>query len=94
MIDISWRAFALPLKHPFTIARGTVEVQETLVVQLHEAGEFGYGAARAQQRDRPARLPREPEREEAGGTLVQHRDRFQAGVCRRRQRHRSRTRTG
>ncbi len=45
MIDISWRAFALPLKHPFTIARGTVEVQETLVVQLHEAGEFGYGEA-------------------------------------------------
>ena len=45
MIDLAWRPFALPLKHPFTIARGTVDVQDTLVVQLHEEGEFGYGEA-------------------------------------------------
>ena len=45
MIDIVWRAFALPLTHPFTIARGTVDLQDTLVVQLHEGGAFGYGEA-------------------------------------------------
>jgi len=45
VIDLSWRAYALPLRHPFTIARGTVDVQDTLVVQLHEDGVFGYGEA-------------------------------------------------
>ena len=45
MIDLAVRAFALPLRHPFTISRGTVEVQETVVVQLHEGGCFGYGEA-------------------------------------------------
>jgi L-Ala-D/L-Glu epimerase / N-acetyl-D-glutamate racemase len=37
--------FDLPLKHPFTISRGTVSVQQTLVVELEEAGHFGYGEA-------------------------------------------------
>lgn len=45
MIDLAIRAFALPLRHPFTISRGTVEVQDTVVVQLHERGCFGYGEA-------------------------------------------------
>ena len=45
MIDLAVRAFALPLRHPFTISRGTVEVQDTVVVQLHEGGCFGYGEA-------------------------------------------------
>ena len=45
MIDLAWRAYALPLRHPFTIARGTVDVQDTLVVQLHADGVFGYGEA-------------------------------------------------
>lgn len=45
MIDIAWRAFDLLLKHPFTIARGTVDVQQTFVVQLHEGGLYGYGEA-------------------------------------------------
>ncbi len=45
MIDLAVRAFALPLRHPFTISRGTVEVQDTVVVQLHERGCFGYGEA-------------------------------------------------
>ena len=35
--------FDLPLKHVFTISRGSVTVQETLVVQLAEDGKFGYG---------------------------------------------------
>jgi L-Ala-D/L-Glu epimerase len=45
VIELSSRAFVLPLAHPFTIARGTVAVQDTLVVQLHEGGVFGYGEA-------------------------------------------------
>jgi len=45
VIDLAVRAFALPLRHPFTISRGTVEVQDTVVVQLHEGGCFGYGEA-------------------------------------------------
>ena len=45
MIDLTVRHFALPLRHPFTISRGTVEVQDTVVVQLHEGGCFGYGEA-------------------------------------------------
>jgi L-alanine-DL-glutamate epimerase-like enolase superfamily enzyme len=37
--------FDLPPKHPFTIARGTVAIQQTLVVELSEAGHTGYGEA-------------------------------------------------
>jgi L-alanine-DL-glutamate epimerase-like enolase superfamily enzyme len=35
----------LPLKYAFTIARGTVRVQQTLIVELSEAGQCGYGEA-------------------------------------------------
>jgi L-alanine-DL-glutamate epimerase-like enolase superfamily enzyme len=45
VIDLAVRHFALPLRHPFTISRGTVEVQDTVIVQLHEGGSFGYGEA-------------------------------------------------
>jgi len=45
VIDLAVRHFALPLRHPFTISRGTVEVQDTVIVQLHEDGCFGYGEA-------------------------------------------------
>jgi L-Ala-D/L-Glu epimerase / N-acetyl-D-glutamate racemase len=37
--------FDLPLKHPFTIARGTVRVQQTLIVELIEGDHHGYGEA-------------------------------------------------
>lgn len=37
--------FDLPLKHPFTISRGTVSVQQTLIVELGDAGHSGYGEA-------------------------------------------------
>lgn len=47
MIDLSLRRFTLPLAHPFTIARGTIRTKETLVVQLHDEGVFGYGEATA-----------------------------------------------
>lgn len=47
MIDLSLRRYTLPLAHPFTIARGTILVKETLVVQFHEDGLHGYGEAPA-----------------------------------------------
>ena len=37
--------FDLPLKHPFTIARGTINIQQTLIVELSEDGHYGYGEA-------------------------------------------------
>ncbi len=42
---LSYQKFELPLKHVFTISRGSVAVQETLVVQLAADGQFGYGEA-------------------------------------------------
>ena len=45
MIDLAIRHFALPLRHPFTISRGTVAVQDTVIVQLGEQGCHGYGEA-------------------------------------------------
>jgi L-alanine-DL-glutamate epimerase-like enolase superfamily enzyme len=45
VIDLSVESFRLPLRHPFTISRGTVDVQETVIVQVHEDGLFGYGEA-------------------------------------------------
>jgi hypothetical protein len=47
MIDMAIRRYTLPLAHPFTIARGTIVEKETIVVQLHEDGLFGYGEAPA-----------------------------------------------
>lgn len=34
---------ALPLQHPFTIARGTIDVQPSLLVELEHEGIRGYG---------------------------------------------------
>jgi L-alanine-DL-glutamate epimerase-like enolase superfamily enzyme len=45
VIDLAVGHFSLPLRHPFTISRGTVAVQDTVVVQLHEDGCHGYGEA-------------------------------------------------
>jgi L-alanine-DL-glutamate epimerase-like enolase superfamily enzyme len=44
-MKLSYQKFDLPLKHVFTISRGSVSVQETLIVQLAEGGKFGYGEA-------------------------------------------------
>lgn len=44
-MQLTYRKFDLPLKHVFTISRGSVAVQETLIVQLADRGEFGYGEA-------------------------------------------------
>jgi len=37
--------FDLPLRHPFTISRGTVTVRHALVVELEDAGCRGFGEA-------------------------------------------------
>src|SRR5256714_2221712 len=44
-MQLKYQKFDLPLKHVFTISRGSVTVQETLVVQLAADGKFGYGEA-------------------------------------------------
>lgn len=44
-MKLTYQKFDLPLKHVFTISRGSVSVQETLVVQLADDGKFGYGEA-------------------------------------------------
>jgi L-alanine-DL-glutamate epimerase-like enolase superfamily enzyme len=45
MITLSYRCYTLPLAHPFSIARETFSTKETLIVQLHDEGLFGYGEA-------------------------------------------------
>jgi L-alanine-DL-glutamate epimerase-like enolase superfamily enzyme len=42
-MKLSYKKFDLPLKHVFTISRGSTTVQETLIVQLAADGKFGYG---------------------------------------------------
>ena len=37
--------YNLPLTHPFTISRGTITVQGTLIVELQQDGVSGYGEA-------------------------------------------------
>ena len=44
-VQLTYQQFDLPLKHVFTISRGSVAVQETLIVQLADGGQFGYGEA-------------------------------------------------
>lgn len=42
-MQLTYQKFDLPLTHVFTISRGSVAVQETLVVQLASGGQYGYG---------------------------------------------------
>src|SRR3954468_4280484 len=42
-MKLSYRKFDLPLRHVFTISRGSVSVQQTLIVQLESEGQYGYG---------------------------------------------------
>src|SRR4051812_524007 len=44
-MKLSYRKFDLPLRHVFTISRGSVSVQQTLIVQLEADGKYGYGEA-------------------------------------------------
>ena len=42
-MELRLHAFALPLRHVFTIARESTDVQPTLVVELVEGQVHGYG---------------------------------------------------
>jgi L-alanine-DL-glutamate epimerase-like enolase superfamily enzyme len=44
-IGLAHATFQLPLRHVFTIARGSVAVQDTFIVQVTEGGVHGYGEA-------------------------------------------------
>ncbi len=44
-MKISWREYALPLRHTFTISRESHDTQPTLIVELEEDGLMGYGEA-------------------------------------------------
>jgi L-alanine-DL-glutamate epimerase-like enolase superfamily enzyme len=46
-MKLSLYRFDLPLKHTFTIAHDSRDVQETLIVELEDEGFFGYGEATA-----------------------------------------------
>jgi L-alanine-DL-glutamate epimerase-like enolase superfamily enzyme len=42
---IALHRYDLPLAHPFTISRGTITVQPTMIVELEQDGVTGYGEA-------------------------------------------------
>ncbi len=44
-MKIRLHEYNLPLTHPFTISRGTITVQGTLIVELQQDGVSGYGEA-------------------------------------------------
>ena len=44
-MELILHRFELPLLHTFTISRGSVDVQETLVVELRHQGHAGFGEA-------------------------------------------------
>jgi L-alanine-DL-glutamate epimerase-like enolase superfamily enzyme len=44
-MQLRLHCFHLPLRHTFTIARGSIDVQPTLIVELEEDGLRGYGEA-------------------------------------------------
>jgi L-alanine-DL-glutamate epimerase-like enolase superfamily enzyme len=47
MIRLAYQQFDLPLRHVFTISRGSTAVQSTLIVQLSVENIHGYGEATA-----------------------------------------------
>jgi L-alanine-DL-glutamate epimerase-like enolase superfamily enzyme len=42
-MNLSYQVFGLPLKHTFTIAHQSRDVQDTLIVKLEESGIYGLG---------------------------------------------------
>ena len=44
-MDLRLHTFDLPLKHRFTISRGSVDVQSTFIVELEQDGRHGFGEA-------------------------------------------------
>ena len=54
-MELILHEYELPLKHPFTISRGTTTAQRTLIVELQQDGVSGYGEAIA---NNESRLPK------------------------------------
>ena len=44
-MTLDFRIFELPLKHPFTISRYTVNIQKTMIVRISDGEISGYGEA-------------------------------------------------
>ena len=44
-MELILHRFELPLQHTFTISRGSVDVQETMIVELRHGGQAGFGEA-------------------------------------------------
>ena len=44
-MELLLHEYELPLKHPFTISRGTTTAQRPLIVDLQQDGVSGYGEA-------------------------------------------------
>ena len=44
-MKLAYQTYDLPLRHTFTIARGSTTVQQTFIVQLSQDGQYGYGEA-------------------------------------------------
>jgi L-alanine-DL-glutamate epimerase-like enolase superfamily enzyme len=44
-MKLRFHSFQLPLRHTFTISRGSMDVQPTLIVELEQDGLHGYGEA-------------------------------------------------
>ena len=60
-MELILHEYELPLKHPFTISRGTTTAQPTLIVELQQDGVSGYGEATVNGRlgawvERPSRV--------------------------------------
>lgn len=45
MLELRLHRYFLPLQHVFTISRGSVEIQETLIAELRYQGKSGFGEA-------------------------------------------------
>ncbi len=46
MLELKAYEYQLPLRHTFTISRGSLDVQPTMIVELRDAkGNCGYGEA-------------------------------------------------
>lgn len=44
-MELKLHRFDLPLEHTFTISRGSMDVQETLIVEVRQGDHIGYGEA-------------------------------------------------
>jgi hypothetical protein len=103
VLTLSLHEFELPLRHAFTIARGTVTVQPTLIVELSNGVHRGYGEAttnsyygesRRSWRAIRSRSARSTKPRTTCGASSTGRPFTSCGACRRRRRRRRTSRSG